>query len=115
MRTITGLFVLMFLSACCSPQYEPDGTRIDPKSVAPIEKWVQTKTHIKVPNEPVIIASTSELYLLMRLTDTPNEERAIGLYTPGKIVLANFIWDQNSVLARACSSRAVVSQETVSM
>ena len=93
MKLFFSLILGMILFSGAALAAMPDGTPIDNATVAPLMRWVEQQTGVKVPVLPQVIASHRELALALDAADETPMGRARSAYMPGTVVLDNLRWD----------------------
>lgn len=94
------LFLLAAAVFCLSnaPAFAsvPEGSAISPAVLAPLGAWVSQAMHTKLAFLPLATASGWQLKTSIGLEGV-QQARSIAAYLPGRIIVNNVTWDEESV------------------
>jgi hypothetical protein len=78
----------------------PDGTTIPASTLAPLARWVENATHMKIHSLPYVIASGFKLKTSLGLEGV-QQARSVAAYLPGQIIINNIVWDPESLSSQS--------------
>lgn len=78
----------------------PDGTMISASTLAPLARWVENASHMKIHSLPIVTASGFRLKTSLGLEGV-QQARSVAAYLPGQIIINNIMWDPESVRAKS--------------
>lgn len=78
----------------------PDGTIISASAIAPLARWVENTSHMKIRALPIVTASGLRLKTSLGLQGV-QQARSVAAYLPGHIIINNIMWDPESPSAKS--------------
>ncbi len=78
----------------------PEGTVIPVQTVDHLAHWVEQAMHVSMDVTPVVIVSDSKLRRALRVDDV-QRAGAAAAYLPGRIVIGQNVWDENSLKSQS--------------
>lgn len=78
----------------------PDGTRISPATLAPIARWVENTSGMRIHALPIVTASGFKLKTSLGLEGV-QQARSVAAYIPGQIIINNIMWDPESLRSQS--------------
>lgn len=78
----------------------PDGTIISASTMAPLARWVENASHMKIHALPIVTASGFRLKTSLGLEGV-QQARSVAAYLPGQIIINNIMWDPESLRAKS--------------
>ncbi len=78
----------------------PDGTMISASTLAPLARWVENASHMKIHSLPIVTASGFRLKTSLGLEGV-QQARSVAAYLPGQIIINNILWDPESLRSQS--------------
>lgn len=96
---ITAALIAFFFSSQAQATV-PDGTMIPSSTLAPLARWVENASHMRIHSLPVVTASGFRLKTSLGLEGV-QQARSVAAYLPGQIIINNIMWDPESLRAQS--------------
>lgn len=92
--------ILTFFFSVESKAAVPDGTMISASTLAPLARWVENASHMKIHSLPIVTASGFKLKTSLGLEGV-QQATSVAAYLPGQIIINNVMWDPESLRAKS--------------